>query len=65
MEEKRNFRAVIKSKFSVQKHKRSGLMIRAKKSLTKERKPSGKLSPPQPLKISRSTKSSRAKPEEQ
>jgi len=40
-------------------------MIHEKKPLTKERKPYGKLNPPQPVKISRSTKSSGAKPEEQ
>jgi len=40
-------------------------MIHAKQPLTKERKPSGKLNPHQLLKISSSTKSSGAKPEEQ
>ena len=43
----------------------SGLMIHAKRLLTKERKPYAKLNPPQPVKISRSTKSSGATPEEQ
>jgi len=40
-------------------------MIHAKKPLTKERNPSEKLNPHQLLKISSSTKSSGAKPEEQ
>jgi len=40
-------------------------MIHAKKPLGKERKPLGKLNPPQPVKISSSIKSSGAKPEKQ